>query len=371
MPGDDPDLLEVLAVEVQLHVPEAVDVEHGRVDAALSPTSGCGRSSRASASGSIGGPELGERDAEREVRRGGREQIAAVERPRDGLERVLGVRELVRLGDAAEPLGRGHEQAVVGPDVQAALAVAQRERRGATPPTPGSTTARWTPSGMYGSVLREDERALQHALRRDPVRDVDDLDVRRDALDHAVAGADEVVLQAEVGQERDDHAAGRYDGRPRRGRRGRASRPRRRRRARARAARGRLRADRDGRRRRAERRVGARGRGRGEHDEVGVRERVGPKLARPVERHEVGAELVGEQAPRALGAGEEHAARRARKLGQQALLRRDRRDEVGSSRARERLGRPGPDRGDAAAASPRIRRASSRAPFGLVTTTQS
>ena len=75
-----------------------------------------------------GRPELGERHAEREMSGGGREEVAAVERARDGLERVLRVRELVRLGDPAELLGGGHEQAVVGPDVDPAARVAQRER---------------------------------------------------------------------------------------------------------------------------------------------------------------------------------------------------------------------------------------------------
>ena len=51
----------------------------------------------------------------------------------------------------------------------------------------------------------EHERPLQHRLRRDPVGDVDDLGLRRDPLDHAVAGADEVVLEPEVGEERDEH----------------------------------------------------------------------------------------------------------------------------------------------------------------------
>src|SRR5215211_2046079 len=56
--------------------------------------------------------------------------------------------------------------------------------------------------------VSQDERALQHALRRDPVRDVDDLRLRSDALDHTVAGPHEIVLETEVGQERDDHDGG-------------------------------------------------------------------------------------------------------------------------------------------------------------------
>jgi hypothetical protein len=53
--------------------------------------------------------------------------------------------------------------------------------------------------------VREHERALQHAVPRDSVRNVDDLRLGRDPLDDAVAGADEVVLEPEVGQERDEH----------------------------------------------------------------------------------------------------------------------------------------------------------------------
>ena len=69
-------------------------------------------------------PELRERDAEREMRRGGREEIAAVERARDRVQRICGIRELVRLVDAAEALGGRQQQPVVRADVEAALGVA-------------------------------------------------------------------------------------------------------------------------------------------------------------------------------------------------------------------------------------------------------
>ena len=75
------------------------------------------------------------------------------------------------------------------------------------PPTPGSTTARWLPTGMYGIVFASTSAPCRICLRRDPVRDVDDLRLGRDPLDHAVAGADEVVLKPEVAQEGDEHAA--------------------------------------------------------------------------------------------------------------------------------------------------------------------
>ena len=168
---------------------------------------------------------------------------------------------------------------------------------------------------MYGSVLDEDERALEHLRRRDPVRDVDDARVGRDARDHAVARADEVVLQPEVGEEADHHgvestAPRARSERRRRGRRGRSSPPRRapRRppRAAARVVSGPIET------------AGARdpsaavrpgGRRRGEHDEVAVRPRVGRELHGPVEHDDVGAEGVRQQPPGALGTREEHAAR--------------------------------------------------------------
>ena len=103
-----------LTRQVQLHVPEAVDVEHGRVDDAvvddglgqLEPHERVRRERR---------PELRGLDAEREVRRGGREEIAPVERPRHRLERVRGIGDLVRALDPAQ-LGGGDEQPVVGAD---------------------------------------------------------------------------------------------------------------------------------------------------------------------------------------------------------------------------------------------------------------
>ena len=51
--------------------------------------------------------------------------------------------------------------------------------------------------------VTQHDRALQHRLRLDAVRHVDHAHVGRDARHHAVARPDEVVLQPEVGQERD------------------------------------------------------------------------------------------------------------------------------------------------------------------------
>ena len=202
-----PELLELLAGQVELHVPEPVDVQAAGADPAGRSTSGCGTSSRTSELGSTGGPSFVESEPEREVRRRRREDVSAVEGRRDGLERVLAVGQLVGGVDPAELLGRRDQQAVVGADVEAAVAAAERDAHAGRRPRPD----RRPRGGRLGEVrerVREHERALQHALRRDPVRDVDDLDLGRDPLHHAVAGADEVVLEPEVGEEGDRSRSG-------------------------------------------------------------------------------------------------------------------------------------------------------------------
>ena len=105
----------MLAGEVQLHVPEAVDVEDGGVDPALAdlrlgqvePRERVNRERRA---------ERLELHTGREVRGRWREEVSPMKRARDDVEGVVGIGELVGRRDAAEPLGRGHEQAVVGAD---------------------------------------------------------------------------------------------------------------------------------------------------------------------------------------------------------------------------------------------------------------
>ena len=59
--------------------------------------------------------------------------------------------------------------------------------------------------GHVRQRVGEHERTVLDPARPDAVCEVDDLRLRRDALDHSVARADEVVLEAEVGQERDEH----------------------------------------------------------------------------------------------------------------------------------------------------------------------
>ena len=147
--------------------------------------------------------ELADRDAVGEMRGGRREQIAAVEGARHRAERVRGVGELVRLGDPAARSAAGSSSPLSGPTKSRPSLVAQRKRAPMAADA-GVDDCEMHPDRHVGQRVGEHERALQHRLRRDSVRDVDDLGLRGDSLDDAVAGSDEVVLQAEVGEKRDD-----------------------------------------------------------------------------------------------------------------------------------------------------------------------
>ncbi len=131
------------------------------------------------------------------------EQVAAVEARRDGAS-ANGEAPMSTASATPPKRSRGeHQQPVVGPDEQRA----PRRRSAARPPaaaepTPGSTTARCTPAGMYAQRAPQHERARAHLVARDPVRDVDDPHVRRDPRDHPVADADELVLEPVVREER-------------------------------------------------------------------------------------------------------------------------------------------------------------------------
>ena len=109
--GHDADPIEVVARQVEGDVAEAVEVERRGVEDAL----GERRLRQLEPDERLRidrGAELADRDAAGEMRRGRREQVAPVERPRDRLERVGRVRELVGLGDPG-PFGRGQQQPVV------------------------------------------------------------------------------------------------------------------------------------------------------------------------------------------------------------------------------------------------------------------
>ena len=118
----------------------------------------------------------------------------------------LAVRELVRRLDPAQPLGCGDEQAVVGADVEPSVAAAQRD--GAAVAADLRVDDREVDADRHvRQGVGQRGRAFDDRLRPDPVGHVDHLRARRDALDDAVADADEVVLEPEVGEEGDQHAA--------------------------------------------------------------------------------------------------------------------------------------------------------------------
>ena len=132
-PGNDPGLVEVRAVEIEADVPEPVDRENGRVDARgadvgprdVEPGKDIGIERR---------PERAEGDAEREMRGRRREEVAAVKRARDGLERVVGIGELAP-GSAArcrDPRRRGPLRHA-GQERVAHRRLLDRRRRGGCP----------------------------------------------------------------------------------------------------------------------------------------------------------------------------------------------------------------------------------------------
>ena len=191
-----PDRLEVLAAEVELDVPEAVDVERRSRGSGASPNVRLGQVEPDELVDVERRAELAGLDAGGEVRGGRREDVAAVEGARDRLEHgTPGSSSSCAASTPPRRSAAGTSRPLSGPTKRRPSPLRSASARRLAP-TPGSTTARWTPLGHVRKRVREHERALEHGLRRDPVRDVDHLRVGRDPLDHAVADADEVVLRA-------------------------------------------------------------------------------------------------------------------------------------------------------------------------------
>ena len=127
-----------------------------------------------------------------------------MKRARHRLQRVVGIGELVCCRDAAEAVGGRQEEPVVGADVRPALRVPYRESAPAASHA-GVDDGEMDSRRHVRERVGEHERSLQHMSRPDSVRDVDYASVGRDRRDHAVTCPDEIVLEPEVGQERDDH----------------------------------------------------------------------------------------------------------------------------------------------------------------------
>jgi hypothetical protein len=246
----------------------------------------------------------------------------------------------------------------------------RRGRRAPHAPTPGRRPARCTPTACTGACSRARGRPAARPSAGMPC--VTSITRASGAIlrDHAVARADEVVLETEVAQEADDHAARVYDARRTLDRLDEAVEvarpPRRRRRAPPRGPR----ASSPGRSRRRHGRVDApvRARRDGERGRRGRTPASSAASARPCgrarrRRRRACPSRSGARPPPArTGRG-----RGRRKRLEEALLRRRRPRRVDA--AEGLCGGP-PDRGDRGRV-PRMRRRSSRAPVTLVSTTQS
>src|SRR5262249_60462046 len=119
------------------------------------------------------------------------EEITAVEGPRNAFERILGIRKFMDGVDAAEPIGSGDEWAVRRAHEKATVAASQRQGT-ARAANAGIDYRKVNSNRHVSGCVRKHQRALEHLLRRNPVRDVDDLHLRGDRLDHSVAGPHEV-----------------------------------------------------------------------------------------------------------------------------------------------------------------------------------
>ena len=128
------------------------------------------------------------------------------------MQHHVGIRDLVRLDDAAARLGRRDQKAVVGADEQAAVRRPERDGVAARPDA-RVDDRKMHPDGQVRDRAGEHAGAVPDRLRPDPVGDVDDLRLRAGAQDDTVADADEVVRGAEVRQERDDCRAHGFDAR--------------------------------------------------------------------------------------------------------------------------------------------------------------
>ena len=196
--------LEVAGGGVELHVAEAVD-DH-RVDDELALLAALARLRELDPDELVGVERragVGERLPAGEAGGDGREQVAAVERGRHGLEPPRRRRDLDRLGDPAEAVGRGQQQAVVGADEDA---VVERgaQRDGAPPRADLRVDDREVHAGRrVGQRPREHQRAGEHGLARDAVGEVDHARGRALVRDHGVHDADELVRQPVVGEEGD------------------------------------------------------------------------------------------------------------------------------------------------------------------------
>ena len=113
-------------------------------------------------------------------------------------------RDVDRLDDAAEALRGQREQAVVGADEDPVLLGGAQRDRAALAADLGVDDREVHARRAVRQRAAQHERAGAHVVAGDAVGEVDDPRLGRDPRDDAVADADEVVVEAVVGQEGDD-----------------------------------------------------------------------------------------------------------------------------------------------------------------------
>ena len=201
MPGTTPTRSRSSRVMFELHVPEAVDVERRSHRRRRRPRpASAGRDGRARPVDKRR-PELGRLDAEREVSGGRREEIAPWKVLETGSSAYAGLASSVR---ARFRRARRQARAARCPGRRrdSPFRVANDHTAARSLPTPGSTTARWTPDGMIAKRVAQDQRApAGPACGAMPcvMSMISTSGAMR--VDHAVARPDEVVREAEVGEE--------------------------------------------------------------------------------------------------------------------------------------------------------------------------
>ena len=194
----------------QRHVAERVDADHRRVQAARL-ASRQREVERDQLHRLERRPRLRERGARGQPGGDRCEHVAAVEGGGDRLEPPGRGGDLDRGSNPAEPLRGREQQPVVRPDEQPlVLGRLDRDR----PPRAadlGVDDGEMDAARRVRQRTGQRQRALDHAVARDPVREVDDADLGRLPGDHGVDDADELVGRAVVRQERHRaHRAGDY-----------------------------------------------------------------------------------------------------------------------------------------------------------------
>ncbi len=141
----------------------------------------------------------------------GREDVATVERARDGPQPLGRFADVDRLGHAGEPLGGRHQEAVVRAHEQVVL-LDRADRHRATRVAADRADPRVDhrqvhPRGQERQRRAQHDRPRAHVVARNSVRQVDHPRARAATGHDAVTHADELIELTVVGEEGDDGRA--------------------------------------------------------------------------------------------------------------------------------------------------------------------